>query len=126
MLYPPLRGISRWCPLGQGLWDWPVGHQAQTVGHLEEGGDRYDAKSCSRAETARPCARQVAGVTFLVGACMKNLLLALWADDTASDVPEYAAAVLVLAAILVAMRSLDIHGSDLLADMGIKTAGLAR
>ncbi|HKW26736.1 MAG TPA: hypothetical protein VJN48_13200 [Terriglobales bacterium] len=57
---------------------------------------------------------------------MKNLLLAFWADDTASDVPEYAVAVVVLAAILVVMRSLDIHGSDLLADMGIRTAGVAR
>jgi hypothetical protein len=61
-----------------------------------------------------------------VGAYMKNLLLALWADDAASDVPEYAVAVVVLTAILVVMRSLDIHGSDLLADMGIRTAGVAR
>lgn len=82
--------------------------------------------SCSRAETARSCARQIAGVTFLMGAYMKKLLLALWADDTASDVPEYAVAVVVLTAILVVMRSLNIHGSDLLADMGIKTAGVAR
>lgn len=57
---------------------------------------------------------------------MKTLLLALWADDTASDLPEYAVAAAVLAAILVVMKSMDIHGTDLLADMGIKTAGLPR
>lgn len=82
--------------------------------------------SCSRAESARPCARPIAGVTFLMGAYMESLLLALWVDDGASDVPEYAVAVVVLTAILVVMRSLNIHGSDLLADMGIKTAGLGR
>ena len=57
---------------------------------------------------------------------MKSLLLALWADDAASDVPEYAVAVVVLTAILVVMRSLNIHGSDLLADMGIKTGSVVR
>jgi hypothetical protein len=57
---------------------------------------------------------------------MKNLLLALWADDAASDVPEYAVAMVVLTAILVVMRSLNIHGSDLLADMGIKTGSMVR
>ena len=67
-----------------------------------------------------------AGVTFLLGACMKTLLFALWADDTASDLPEYAVAAAVLAAILVVMKSMDIHGTDLLADMGIKTAGVPR
>jgi hypothetical protein len=59
-----------------------------------------------------------------MGAYMKSLLLALWADDAASDVPEYAVAVAVLTAILVVMRTLDIHGSDLLADMGIKTGSM--
>jgi hypothetical protein len=57
---------------------------------------------------------------------MKTLLFALWADDTASDLPEYAVAAAVLAAILVVMKSMDIHGTDLLADMGIKTAGVPR
>ncbi|HKC70926.1 MAG TPA: hypothetical protein VKB60_04840 [Terriglobales bacterium] len=57
---------------------------------------------------------------------MRNLLFALWADDAASDVPEYAVAVVVLAAILVVMRSLNIHGSDLLANMGIKTGSMVR
>ena len=57
---------------------------------------------------------------------MKRLLLAIWADDTATDLPEYAVAVAVLAAIVVAMKSLDIHGSDLLADLGIKTGGTPR
>ncbi len=61
-----------------------------------------------------------------MGAYMKSLLLALWADDAASDLPEYAVAVVVLAAILVVMRSLNIHGSDLLADMGIKTGSMVR
>jgi hypothetical protein len=57
---------------------------------------------------------------------MKNLLLAFWADDAANDLPEYAVAVVVLTAILVVMRSLNIHGSDLLADMGIKTGSIVR
>ncbi|MGE5723776.1 MAG: hypothetical protein ACM34G_01280 [Acidobacteriota bacterium] len=57
---------------------------------------------------------------------MKSLLLAIWADDTASDLPEYAIAAAVLTAIMVVMRSLDIHGSDLLADMGIKTGSMVR
>lgn len=57
---------------------------------------------------------------------MKSLLLAIWADDTASDLPEYAIAAAVLIAIMVVMRSLDIHGSDLLADMGIKTGSMVR
>jgi hypothetical protein len=109
------RGVNR-----------PVGRPPWAIGHLEEKGGGYEAKSCSRAETARPCARQLAGVTFLLGANMKSLLLAFWADDAASDVPEYAVAVVVLTAILVVMRTLNIHGSDLLADMGIKTAGVAR
>ncbi|HTM86945.1 MAG TPA: hypothetical protein VL155_02020 [Terriglobales bacterium] len=57
---------------------------------------------------------------------MKSFLLAIWADDTASDLPEYAVAAAVLAAIMIVMKSLDIHGSDLLADMGIKTGSMAR
>lgn len=57
---------------------------------------------------------------------MKKLLLAIWADDTASDLPEYAVAAAVLAAIVVVMKSLDIHGSDLLADMGIRTGSVPR
>jgi hypothetical protein len=57
---------------------------------------------------------------------MKRLLLAIWADDAATDLPEYAVAVAVLAAIVVVMKSLGIHGSDLLADMGIKTGGAPR
>lgn len=57
---------------------------------------------------------------------MKSLLLKLWADDAASDLPEYAMAVAVLIAIAVVMKSLDIHGSDLLADLGIKAAGVPR
>ncbi|HLX76489.1 MAG TPA: hypothetical protein VKR26_17205 [Terriglobales bacterium] len=57
---------------------------------------------------------------------MKTLLLAIWADDTASDLPEYAVAVVVLTAIMMVMKSLDIHGSDLLADMGIKTGSVVR
>lgn len=57
---------------------------------------------------------------------MKSVLLAIWADDTASDLPEYAIAAAVLAAIMLVMKSLDIHGSDLLADMGIKTGSTAR
>ena len=61
-----------------------------------------------------------------MGAYMKNLLLALWADDAATDVPEYAVAVVVLTAILAVMRSLNIHGSDLPADMGIKTGSMVR
>ncbi len=57
---------------------------------------------------------------------MKTLLLAIWADDTASDLPEYAVAVVVLTAIMMVMKSLNIHGSDLLADMGIKTGSVVR
>ena len=57
---------------------------------------------------------------------MKSLLLAIWADDTASDLPEYAVAAAVLAAIMIVMKSLDIHGSDVLADVGIKTGTMAR
>jgi hypothetical protein len=57
---------------------------------------------------------------------MKTLLLAIWADDSASDLPEYAVAVVVLTAIMMVMKSLDIHGSDLLADMGIKTGSVVR
>jgi hypothetical protein len=55
---------------------------------------------------------------------MKSLLLKLWADDAASDLPEYAMAAAVLIAIAVVLKSLDIHGSDLLAEVGIKTAGV--
>ena len=54
---------------------------------------------------------------------MKDLLLNFWADDTATDLPEYAVTAVVLAAILVVMKSLNIHGSDLLADLGISPAG---
>ena len=61
-----------------------------------------------------------------LGGHMKSFLLAIWADDTASDLPEYAVAAAVLAAIMIVMKSLDIHGSDLLADMGIKTGSMAR
>jgi hypothetical protein len=57
---------------------------------------------------------------------MKRLLFAIWADDTASDLPEYAVAAAVLTAIAVVMKSLDISGSDLLAEVGIRTAGLPR
>lgn len=57
---------------------------------------------------------------------MNSLLLALWADDTASDLPEYAVAAAVLTAIMVVMKSLNIHGSDLLADMGIRTGSVVR
>jgi hypothetical protein len=57
---------------------------------------------------------------------MKRLLLAIWADDAASDLPEYAVAAAVLTAIVVIMKSLDIHGIDLLADMGIKTGSMPR
>jgi len=57
---------------------------------------------------------------------MKRLLFAIWADNTASDLPEYAVAAAVLTAIVVVLKSLDIHGSDLLADMGIRTGGVPR
>lgn len=57
---------------------------------------------------------------------MKSFLLAIWADDTASDLPEYAVATVVLTAIMIVMRSLNIHGSDLLADMGIKPGSTVR
>jgi hypothetical protein len=57
---------------------------------------------------------------------MKTLLLKLWADDTANDLPEYAMAAAVLIAIAVVMKSLDIHGSDLLADLGINAGGVPR
>ncbi len=57
---------------------------------------------------------------------MKRLLFAIWADDTASDLPEYAVAAAVFTAIAVALKTLDIHGSDLLADLGIKTGGVPR
>lgn len=57
---------------------------------------------------------------------MKKLLLAVWLDDKASDLPEYAVATVVLIAIAVVMKSLNIHGSDLLADVGIKTSALPR
>ncbi|HKU22041.1 MAG TPA: hypothetical protein VJQ50_13565 [Terriglobales bacterium] len=56
---------------------------------------------------------------------MKSLLLAICADDTASDLPEYAIAAAVLTAIMIVMKSLDIHGSDLLADMGIRAGKMA-
>lgn len=57
---------------------------------------------------------------------MKSLLLGLWADDSASDLPEYAMAAAVLIAIAVVLKSLNIHGSDLLAEVGIKAAGVPR
>jgi hypothetical protein len=57
---------------------------------------------------------------------MKKLLLAVWLDDTASDLPEYAVAAVVLTAIGVVMKSLNIHGSDLLADLGIKNSAVPR
>jgi hypothetical protein len=57
---------------------------------------------------------------------MKRLLLKVWVDDTASDVPEYAVAVVVLTAILVVMKSLNIHGSDLLSDLGINAGSVTR
>lgn len=56
---------------------------------------------------------------------MKSLL-AVWMDDSASDLPEYALAAMVLTAIAVVMKSLNIRGSDLLAEVGIKTSGLPR
>ncbi len=57
---------------------------------------------------------------------MKRLLLSIWADDSANDLPEYAVAAAVFTAIAVVMKSLSIHGSDLLADMGINLGGVAR
>ena len=43
-----------------------------------------------------------------------------------SDLPEYALAAMVLTAIAVVMKSLNIQGKDLLAEIGIKTGGLPR
>lgn len=57
---------------------------------------------------------------------MKKAFLAVWMDDSASDLPEYALAAMVLTAIAVVMKSLNIQGKDLLAEMGIKTGGLPR
>ena len=57
---------------------------------------------------------------------MKSLLLQIWADDTAFDLPEYAMAAAVFTAIIVVIKSLDIHGSDLLANVGIKLDGTPR
>jgi hypothetical protein len=57
---------------------------------------------------------------------MKRLLLSFWADDSANDLPEYAVAAAVFTAIVVVMKTLNIHGSDLLADMGINMGGVAR
>ncbi len=69
----------------------------------------------------------IAGVTFLTRRLyMKRLLLSIWADDSANDLPEYAVAAAVFTAIAVVMKSLNIHGSDLLADMGINLGGVAR
>lgn len=62
---------------------------------------------------------------MLTGGYMKSLL-AVWMDDSASDLPEYALAAMVLTAIAVVMKSLNIRGSDLLAEVGIKTSGLPR
>jgi hypothetical protein len=57
---------------------------------------------------------------------MKSLLLRTWTDDTGFDLPEYAMTAAVLVAIVVVMRSLDIHGTDLLANVGIKLDGVPR
>ena len=57
---------------------------------------------------------------------MNKLVFELWRDDSGFDLPEYAIAAVVLTAILVEMKSLDIHGSDLLANMGIKLHGMPR
>ncbi len=57
---------------------------------------------------------------------MKSLLLKLWVDDTANDLPEYAVAVAVFTAIFAVMKTLDIHSSDLLADLGIKSGSMVR
>jgi hypothetical protein len=57
---------------------------------------------------------------------MKRLLLSIWADDSANDLPEYAVAAAIFTAIAVVMKSLNIHSSDLLADMGINLGGVAR
>ena len=55
---------------------------------------------------------------------MKSFLLQFWADNTATDLPEYAVAAVVLTAILVVLKSLDIHGGDLLADLGINAGSM--
>ena len=57
---------------------------------------------------------------------MKSLLLKLWADDSANDLPEYGVAAAVFAAIFVVMKTLDIHSSDVLADLGIKSGSMVR
>ena len=49
-----------------------------------------------------------------------GLVLRVWVDDSGNDIPEYVLSIFVLTAILVMLRALDIHGSDLLADVGIK------
>ncbi len=78
------------------------------------------------AENPRPFTRLHAGMTFLTGGYMKKAFLAVWMDDGASDLPEYALAAMVLTAIAVVMKSLNIEGKDLLADIGIKTSGVPR
>ena len=57
---------------------------------------------------------------------MTSLLLKLWADDSANDLPEYAVAAAVFAAIFVVMKTLDIHSSDVLADLGLKSGSMVR
>ena len=57
---------------------------------------------------------------------MKSFLLKLWADDSANDLPEYAVAAAVFAAIFVVMKTLDIHSSDVLADLGLKSGSMVR
>lgn len=80
-----------------------------------------------RRVTARPCAPANRRSDIpQKGACMKRLLLSIWADDSANDLPEYAVAAVVFTAIVVVMKTLNIHGSDLLADMGINMGGVAR
>lgn len=57
---------------------------------------------------------------------MTSLLLKLWTDDTGNDLPEYAVAAAVFTAIFVVMKTLDIHSSDVLADLGIKSGSIVR
>ncbi|HLK32609.1 MAG TPA: hypothetical protein VKT29_05930 [Terriglobales bacterium] len=44
----------------------------------------------------------------------------MWRDDTATDLLEYTVTAAVLTAILVMIKTLNIHGSDLLANIGIR------
>jgi hypothetical protein len=57
---------------------------------------------------------------MIAGGAMPNTLDTVWNDQSGIEVTEYFLGAAVVLAILLAMKALCIHPSDVLADVGIR------